>query len=68
MRIKKIEILEGGVKIYNVHLVLSFQPKYLVLEMLGFLKWTSTIKIFDTYVHLKNLYWGSNSLVKGILC
>ena len=46
--------LEGNVKIDQIHLVLSFAPRYSIAEVAGLLKGKSDIKIFDTYLISKN--------------
>lgn len=50
---KKVEILEGNVQVDHIHLGVLISPKYLVSEVVGFLKGKSAIKIFDTYLELK---------------
>ncbi|MBW1690638.1 MAG: IS200/IS605 family transposase [Deltaproteobacteria bacterium] len=62
---KKVEILEGNVQIDHIHLVLSILPKYLVSELVGFLKGKSAIKIFDMHLELKRRYWGRHFWAKG---
>ena len=62
---KKIEILEGSVQYDHIHLVLSFPPKYSISEVVGFVKGKSAIKMFDTYLKLKNRYWGRHFWAKG---
>lgn len=62
---KKIEILEGSVQNDHIHLVLSFPPKYSISEVVGFVKGKSAIKMFDTYLKLKNRYWGRHFWAKG---
>ena len=62
---KKIEILEWSVQYAHIHLVLSFPPKYSISEVVGFVKGKSGIKMFDTYLKLKNRYWGRYFCAKG---
>ncbi len=60
-----MEILEGNVQIDHIRLVLSFPPKYSISEVVGFLKGKSAIKMFETYIGLKNQYWGRHFWAKG---
>ncbi len=62
---KKLEILEGNVQEDHIHLVLSTPPKYLISEVVGFLKGKSAIKIFDRHLELKKRYWGRHFWAKG---
>jgi len=62
---KKVEILEGNVQVYHVHLVVSFPPKYSISEVVGFLKGKSAIRMFDKYMGLKKRYWGRHFWAKG---
>ena len=55
---KKVEILEGNVRVDHIHLLLSVPPKYSISQVVGFLKGKSAIKMFDRYPQLKNRYWG----------
>ena len=55
-----MEILEGSVQADHLHLVLSFPPKYSILEVVGFLKGKNAIKIFDINSELKKRYWGGH--------
>ena len=62
---RKLEILAGNVQLDHIHLVLSIPPKYSVLEVVGFLKGKSAIKMFDLYPQLKKRYWGRHFWAKG---
>ena len=62
---RKIEILAGNVQTDHVHMVISFPPKYSVVEVIGFLKGKSAIKVFDRHLDLKKRYWGRHFWAKG---
>jgi putative transposase len=62
---RDLEIIEGNVQIDHVHLVIWIPPKYLVSEVVGFLKGKSAIKIFDRHPELKKRYWGRHFWARG---
>ena len=55
---KKLEILEMNVQEDHMHVILSIPPKFAVSEVVGFLKGTCAIKMFDKHLTLKKRYWG----------
>ena len=50
---KGIEILEGHLMPYHVHLLLSIPPKYSVSSVMGYLKGKSSLMIFERHANLK---------------
>ena len=62
---KKLEILELNILRDQIHLILSIPPKYLVSEVVGFLKGKSAIKVLDRYPGLKKRYRGRHFWARG---
>ncbi|TKB05843.1 IS200/IS605 family transposase [Desulforhopalus sp. IMCC35007] len=62
---KKLEILEMNIQEDHDHLLLSVPPKFVVSEVVGFLKGKSAIKIFGKHLELKKWYWVRHFWAKG---
>ena len=50
---KGVEIIEGHAMPDHIHLLLSIPPKYSVAQIMGYLKGTSAMMIFDRHANLK---------------
>lgn len=55
-RYKKVEIIEGAVKLDHVHLCLSIPPKLAISEFMGYLKGKSALMIYDRHPELGNKF------------
>ncbi len=53
---KGVEIIEGHIMPYPIHLLLSIPPKYSVSSFMGYLKGKSSLMIFDVHSNLKYRY------------
>ena len=62
---RKFDILAGRVMSDHIHIVLSIPPKYLVSDVVGFIKGRSAIKMFDMHSNPKKRYWGRHFWAKG---
>jgi putative transposase len=50
---KGIEIIEGHMMADHVHLLLSIPPKYSISSIMGYLKWKSSMMVFERHSNLK---------------
>ena len=50
---KGVEILEGHLMSYHVHMLVSIPPKISVSQFMGYLKGNSALMIFDKHANLK---------------
>ena len=53
---KGVEIIEGHIMPYHIHLLLSIPPKYSVSSIMVYLKGKSSLMIFDMHSNLKYKY------------
>jgi putative transposase len=61
----RVEILEGHVCKDHVHLCLAIPPKMAISEIIGRLKGTVAIRMFNRYPELRSKYWGSHFWSRG---
>ncbi len=60
------EVIELNVPVDPVHLLVKIPPKISVSKLVGALKGRSTIRVFNTFPHLrKKLFWGNPFWAKG---
>ena len=50
---KGVEILEGHLMPYHIHMLVSIPPKYSISSFMGYLKGKSALMIFDRHANLK---------------
>jgi putative transposase len=62
---KGLEIIEINIQEDHIHVILSIPPKFAVSEVVGFLKGTCAIKMFDKHLTLKKRYWGRHFWARG---
>jgi putative transposase len=62
---KSLEIIEINIQEDHIHVILSIPPKFAVSEVVGFLKGTCAIKMFDKHLTLKKRYWGRHFWARG---
>lgn len=53
---KGVEIIEAELCPDHVHMLLSIPPKYRVSQIMGYLKWKSSLMIFDRHANPKYKY------------
>jgi len=60
------EVVERNVQPDHVHLDLLIPPKISISDLMGRLKWQTSMKLFQQYRHLKKkTYWGNHFWAKG---
>jgi putative transposase len=64
----EIEILSGVVSKDHVHLFVSAPPTMAPSEIMRRIKGRSSMKVFQTFPHLKNRYWGRHFWARGYFC
>ncbi len=62
---KGVEILEGNMIPYHVHLLLSIPPKMSVSSFMGYLKGKSALMMFDKHANLKYKYGNRHFWAEG---
>jgi len=62
---KGLEIIEINIQEDHIHVIPSIPPKFAVSEVVGFLKGTCAIKMFDKHLTLKKRYWGRHFWARG---
>ncbi len=61
----KVEILELNVQADHVHVVMTIPPKYVVSNIMGYLKGKLAIRMFQKYEQLGRKYWGRHLWSRG---
>ena len=59
------KIIEGDACVDHIHLLLEIPPKYLVSEIMGYLKSKSTLMIFDIHANMKYKFGNRHFWAKG---
>ena len=62
---KGIEIIEGHMMPYHIHLLLSIPPKYSVSQIMGYLKGKSAMMIFERHANLKYKFGNRHFWAEG---
>ena len=62
---KGIEIIEGHMMSYHIHLLLSIPPKYSVSQIMGYLKGKSAMMIFERHANLKYKFGNRHFWAEG---
>jgi putative transposase len=60
-----IEIIEMNVQSDHIHLIVWIPPKYLISEVMGYLKGKLAIRIFQRYEKLGKQFWGRHLWGRG---
>lgn len=60
---KEIEIIEAELCPDHIHMLISIPPKYSVSQIMGYLKWKSSLMIFDKFAHMKVTPFPENILM-----
>ena len=62
---KGIEIIEGHMMSYHIHLLLSIPPKYSVSQIMGYLRGKSAMMIFERHANLKYKFGNRHFWAEG---
>lgn len=62
---KWIETVEGHVMLVHVHQLLSIPPKYSISQIMRYLKWKSTMMIFERLLNLKYKFGNKHFWAEG---
>ena len=62
---KGVEIIEAEACVDHIHMLVSIPPKMSVSEFMGYLKWKSSLMIFDRFAHLKYRYGNRKFWCRG---
>lgn len=62
---KDIEILEAECCKDHIHMLVRIPPKYSVSQIVGYLKWKSSLMIFDKFANLKYKYGNRHFWCRG---
>lgn len=62
---KGVEIIEAELCPDHIHMLLSIPPKYSVSQVMGYLKWKSSLMIFDRHANLKYKYGNRHFWCRG---
>ena len=62
---KESNILEGHLRLDNVHMLIFIPPKYAVSQVVGFIKGKSAIQIARNYVGRRKNFTGQNFWARG---
>ena len=62
---KGIEIIEAECCPDHIHMLVRIPPKYSVSEIMGYLKWKSSLIIFDRHANLKYKYGNRHFWCRG---
>ena len=63
-----VRIIEGEACPVHIHMLLEIPPKYVVADIMGYLKSRSTLMIFDRHANLKYKYGSRHFWAKGYFC
>ena len=64
-RQKESSVVEGHIQVDHVHMLISIPPKYVVAQVVGFIKGKSAIHIARTYGGHKQNFTGQNFWARG---
>ena len=64
-RRKSVEIIEAHAMPDHIHMLVSIPPNERVSSFMGYLKWKSTMIIFERYAHLKYKYGNRHFWSRG---
>ena len=62
---KGIEIIEAEACPDHIHMLIAIPPKYSVSQIMGYLKWKSSLMIFDRHANLKYKYGNRHFWCRG---
>ena len=62
---KQVEILEAEACRDHIHMLVSIPPKYSVSQIMGYLKWKSSLMIFEKYANMKYKYGNRHFWCRG---
>ena len=62
---KGVEIIEAELCPDHVHMLISIPPKYIVSQIMGYLKGKSSLMIFDRHANLKYKYGNRHFWARG---
>jgi putative transposase len=62
---KGVEIIEAEACPDHIHMLLSIPPKYIVAQIMGYLKGKSSLMIFDRHANLKYKYGNRHFWCRG---
>ena len=62
---KGVEVLEAEARKDHIHMLVSIPPKYSVSQIMGYLKGTSSLMIFEKYANLKYKYGNRHFWCRG---
>ena len=62
---KGVEIIEANACRDHIHMLVSIPPKLSVSAFMGYLKWKSSLMIFDRHAHLKYRYGNRKFWCRG---
>ena len=62
---KGVEIIEAELCPDHIHMLVSIPPKYSVAQIMGYLKGTSSLMIFDRHANLKYKYGNRHFWCRG---
>ena len=62
---KGIEIIEAEACPDHIHMLISVPPKYSVAQIVGYLKWKSSLMIFEKYANMKYKYGNRHFWCRG---
>ena len=62
---KGVEIIEAEACPDHIHMLISVPPKYSVAQIVGYLKWKSSLMIFEKYANMKYKYGNRHFWCRG---
>ncbi len=62
---KKVEIIAAETCVDHIHMLVSIPPYLSVAQFMGFLKWKSSLMIFDRHANLKYKYGSRHFWCRG---
>ena len=60
---KGVEIIEAEACKDHIHMLVSIPPKYSIAQSMGYLKWKSSLMIYEKYANMKYKYGNRHFLL-----
>ena len=61
----KVEIIEAEACKDHIHMLVSIPPKYSIAQSMGYLKWKSSLMIYEKYANMKYKYGNRHFWCRG---
>ena len=62
---KGVEIIEAEACKDHIHMLVSIPPKYSIAQSMGYLKWKSSLMIYEKYANMKYKYGNRHFWCRG---